>query len=301
MQKKAAKTVERRIYFYKYRQLAKGKPLPTPQDIVNVLKSRPIESMNLTDGRKFFGEDVSNTNEIRLRFTESSRFGLGKLEENLKLLPLPLTTNQNVAESIHLQFFGDSVVGAEYNFRGPRVSQLEYYLSERYPELGRLKFSPCINRELQEKIQKSRGVNLLKLRVTSSNVGVLERLDEDLGLLARNTMEQTFAREVTLKLMNRSLKDDKFTKWAMNVVGKLMGDPDAQAHFATTRVHTKKDKQTDKFMIFEDKLQFIAQIILVNPNERSVDTEDVFLKINEGYLELQNDLKKAHVIDVDED
>ena len=61
-------------------------------------------------------------------FCQIRRTGLPQLEQAGTVSDLKIADNAGLVEAVHVVFFPDNIVGADFNFYGPRLSRLGYYL-----------------------------------------------------------------------------------------------------------------------------------------------------------------------------
>ena len=71
---------------------------------------------------------------VTLQFGRVRRNGLPMLEQAGNISDLVLDADAGLLEAIHVVFFPNNIVGAEYNHFGPRVSRLGSYLHEKSSE-----------------------------------------------------------------------------------------------------------------------------------------------------------------------
>lgn len=55
------------------------------------------------------------------------------MEQAGALSDLRIPTHAGLAETIHIVVFPDNIVGADFNFFGPRLSRFSRYLKEKAP------------------------------------------------------------------------------------------------------------------------------------------------------------------------
>ena len=133
----AAPTLERKIHFYRANIGIDGGGKPLPFDPTAALAA--ITAMPFADGMagRYLLDDDGNAVCVwpgsagvrtTLRFCQIRRTGLPQLEQGGTVSDLNLAADAGLLEPVHVAFFSDNIVGADFNFYGPRLSRLGYYL-----------------------------------------------------------------------------------------------------------------------------------------------------------------------------
>lgn len=104
--------------------------------------------------------------------------------------PLTATVGQGVLDQTHPIIFPGDIVGAEFNFHGPRPSKLSDYLSIKCPTLPIISFLPLLNRNIQEKLERLEDVHLLQLRLHKSHLSLLQQASSHLPGALRATCDK---------------------------------------------------------------------------------------------------------------
>ena len=105
----------------------------------------------------------------RLRFAQIRRTGLPQLEQAGALSDLRIPTNAGLAETIHIVVFPDNIVGADFNFFGPRLCRFSRYLKEKAPNhLPDILFQPLLRHDISRLLTKLQNIRLFHLRIRAS-------------------------------------------------------------------------------------------------------------------------------------
>jgi hypothetical protein len=181
--------VERSIYFYRVDAGLDDIGRPLPFDPAPAL--RHIHALPFTrDGRYWENVDGNaiccwvdqNVPPHKLRLATVRRAGLPHLEQAGILSPLALPSASGLVEQIHVVFFRDNIVGAEFNFYGPRLSRLRQYLSEKAKDSCQpLTFEPLLRQDIADQLSRLQDVRLLQLRIRASYAATIAEADQDLG------------------------------------------------------------------------------------------------------------------------
>ena len=76
-------------------------------------------------------------------------------------------------------FFPDGVIGAEYNYRGPKVSAIPWYLRETCPDLPPIKANLLMNKESAEQVKKMKSYTTVEIEITRGNLEIAKEASSD--------------------------------------------------------------------------------------------------------------------------
>src|SRR5205823_14209902 len=93
------------------------------------------------------------------------RSGLPWLEDAGNVLPLSIGDRQGLVEQTHMVFFDDGIIGAEFNFYGPRPKRLIGFLREKCPDVPPFQLDMLLNFDAAEQVKNLEDIRLIQLRV----------------------------------------------------------------------------------------------------------------------------------------
>jgi len=182
-------SLERKIHFFRVSAGKDDKGAFKPFDPAPSLAAVDALPFNDNGGRYLLDNEgnalcawIDNMGSTpRLRFSQIRRTGLPQIDAAGSLSDLNLKSSEGLVEPAHVIFFPNNIVGAEFNFYGPRPSRLGYYLGKTsglgvYPHLD-----PLIRSDVFGQLDRLNDVRLLDLKIRPSYAGVLKRADRDLG------------------------------------------------------------------------------------------------------------------------
>lgn len=304
--RRAVETLERKIYFYRADIGADegGQPLAfDPSPALDVIDSLPFT--NDAHGRYQFDTDGnalsirrhhSVPNEV-LQFGRVRRNGLPLLEQAGSIRDLDLDADTGLLEAIHLVFFPDNVVGAEYNHFGPRVSRLGSYLHEKSGKvLPTAIFRPILRGDASRQLDRLSDLRVLDLSVLPAYVDVVRQSHESLGdALAANgvVLENPKVLQVILKP-----QPEASTGFLANMIGglkELVSNGNALQGAERFQVHGKcgDTQRVETIDLLKDQLISTKAIVRMNPRSRALEPEAAFQAIRDAYRELHDDLVSA--------
>ena len=144
-------TVQRKIYFYRWQQIRQLDEAQVfdPATAANLIADLPFAGreryLELEDGNDVcVWPSQLPTGRVVMQVGVVRRYGLPQLEEDGTVSALALTERQGLLESTHAVFFPNGIVGAEFNFFGPRLSRLSGYMQEKLGlQIPFIKFNGC--------------------------------------------------------------------------------------------------------------------------------------------------------------
>ena len=94
----------------------------------------------------------------RLRLATIRRAGLPQVENGGGTLSgLPIPPSSGLAEITHMMFFPNNLLGAVFNFYGPRATRLGAYLNNKVPSIPHLLYiEALIRQDIVEQIEQKR-------------------------------------------------------------------------------------------------------------------------------------------------
>ena len=99
----------------------------------------------------------------------------------------------------HMIWYPDNVLAAEFNFYGPRIASLHYYLSEKaamiYTAEG---FDLLLKKNAVEELKRLDGLRVFSAKLQRSGTDLLRQADKDLASALDSQMESLDADEVEL-------------------------------------------------------------------------------------------------------
>ena len=188
--RRPSKTIERKIHFY--RVDAGVHPNGQPITYDSRLALQKINRLPFTDDQngRYLTDDDGNAigvwpedvgERTALRFCQVRRNGLPQVEQAGVVNELIIADDAGLLEPVHVVFFDDNIVGADFNFYGPRLSRLGYYLRTKAGVNGQLlQFLPLLRHDVADQLNRLDEIALFDLRVKASYAKSVSQKDESL-------------------------------------------------------------------------------------------------------------------------
>ena len=285
-------TLERKIYFYRadIGTDEGGQPLPfDPSPALDAIDALPFT--NDAHGRYEFDVDGNalsvrrhhSVPNVTLQFGRVRRNGLPQLEQAGNISDLVLDADAGLLEAIHVVFFPDNIVGAEYNHFGPRVSRLGSFLHEKSNEaVPRANFRPILRGDAAKQLDRLSDLRVLELSVLPSYVDVVRQSHVSLAdALAANgrVLENPKVLQVILKP-----EREASTGFLASMIGglrELVSNGNVQEGADRLQLHGKcqDTDRVETIDLLKDQLISTKAIVRMNPRSRALDPGAAFQAI----------------------
>ena len=300
-------TLERKIHFYRADIGVDGGGRPLAFNPAPALTA--INALPFADGYggRYLVDDDGNavcafpgaTNVLpSMRFCQIRRTGLPQLEQAGTVSDLNIAEDAGLLEPVHVMFFADNIVGADFNFYGPRLSRLGYYLRVKSGNVIPLaSFYPLLRHDVAEQLDHFTELRLFDLKVKAAYVETIRQADASLGdaFAANARVLDGDCDEIQLVL--KPLKDTRCG--ALQRLRRFVNPLVRGAHFRENaeRFQIKgKNAETNKvdtIDLLHDQLIARKQVLRLGERSRAVDAESAFRAIQEAHDELGAELRQA--------
>lgn len=232
----------------------------------------------------------------RLKVGNIRRSDLPQVEQDGKLKGLGLPSDAGLAEQMHVVFFDDNIVGADFNFYGPRISSLATFLKLRAGAPNDLEFDPLVLRDIGPLIERVNEVTLFQLRIRPSFMEEVQKADADLHSAFESAQRVSDAGqlEVTMRIGPHS-RDGKLKKGLKAIVNKLRRRPDLSEQ-VTKFVLGGRDETGEKLDdvdILKNLITATKKVVRSGERTRAVQAESAFEAIEQARDELRDQIASA--------
>ena len=296
-------TLQRKIHFYRVDAGKDDAGRPIPFDASSMCGH--IDGLQFETGDRYAEDTAGNATlcwidrhvpHHRIRLATIRRVDLPQLDQRGRLSPLGIPEGAGLAEPIHIVFFPNNIVGADFNFYGPRLSRLRDYLAEKADGVcPKLDFQPLLRPDVADQLDKLADIRMIRLKIDSSYIDTVREADENLGAAFRAAAEAGMAREVTIILQ----PDPKVAKGLLHkLIPRLswlsnrndIHDKASAFSVSGRRSDTGRVELVDLLSAY-----IIAkkEIIRADPLTRALDPGSAYDAIEAAYEELEPQLERA--------
>jgi hypothetical protein len=298
--------ISRRIYFYRVRAMPQASG---PANFVLKTVFQRINELPFRDGidGRYWeyqsGEHLccwtdETAQRYRLRVATVRTAGLPQIERQGDLSDLSLPTNSGLAETSHVTFFPNDVVGAEFNFFGPRIPRLSGYLWEKARAQSPLvQFQPLLRTSAVAKLDKLGDLTLFRFRGSQSAIQDVMAVDTGLGNAFAETLKVTEGKDLEIVLRPEKRRGklsqhvrDLAKRAAEFVQGNVHGTAISSLDVRGMDLDTGKVIPVD---LLADFIVSTQQVVRHGVRNKSVDLESAYAAIEAAYAQVNDDINTA--------
>ena len=234
----------------------------------------------------------------RIRFSQVRRVGLPQIDAGGRLSDLNLNASEGLVEPVHIVFFGHGLVGAEFNFYGPRPSRLGYYLNKVASMKILPSFDPLLRSDVAAQLERLNDIRLFTLKVHASYASVLKQADADLGAAFDAAAKLGSPEEVEVALRARKQGAPALLERLKGTARKLLDRTDLRTEASQFVVKglMRDSGRVEPLDLLRDQLIAHKRIVRVNQRSRALDRDAAYSAIVEAFEELSGELAEAAFI-----
>ena len=230
------------------------------------------------------------------RLVQIRRSDFPLVENQGKLTDLAIPQDSGLAEAIHIVSFPDNIFGADYNFYGPRMTQLSQYLSKKVDKwCPGVIFEPLLRQDVADQLDRLQEIKLFNLKIRASYAAVVAEADRDLGAAF-----ETFARVGGAQELEIVLRPEKYSRKPLahnllNIARRLARMTGLRTEASRFQIRgVRKDNGSVELVdVLRDQLITKKSILRQSRRGRALEKNSAYEAIEEAFYDLQDDLKAA--------
>jgi hypothetical protein len=293
----ARDTVERKIQFFRLSTPSDDPASRQPVRLGDVL----LDLQSLPAGDRYFEADgrttglwVESVSPPRIRLVDIRRSGFPDVERAGSLHPLRIAADAGLAEQVHVVGFQRGVVGADFNWYGPRVSRLAVYLSNHTRQ--KIEAASLVDPDVARELDEIGELRMFKLRIDRSLLDEVRRADRSLY----ETFQNAFAAgeggtvEVVLRVTPYQ-RDASLNQGLFGVIRDLIRRPDVATRAKSFKVEGRSSHEGPlrSIDLLSQQLATTRQLPRARGRSRGVDSEAAFGEIESAYAEMRPSIDGA--------
>lgn len=206
---------------------------------------------------------------------------------------------EGIAESIHIVFFENNIVGADFNFYGPRISSLHrYFVGKAHHVSSELRaFGFLADPDVERRLDGFQDLRQLQIRMRPADAEVLRNYHRGLAG-AFDAASEYLEPDAEMELIWRPKAHSRgkgIGREILNAVRNI---------YRQERLHGRADifrvqgidgfgNSTDLVDLLSDNLVARKKMVRQNPLSRAVVADSAYGAIEEAYRELQHKFNRA--------
>ena len=296
------RSVKRNIYFYRANVGTDGSGQPLPFDITPALQN--IHGLPFSPTGRYLDDGDNrlccwvdrDTPQQRFRFVQIRRSDLPLVENQGHLTDLAISQDSGLAETIHIVSFQDNIVGADFNFYGPRISRLSHYLSNKASQwCPDTRFEPLLRHDVISQLDRLQYIRLFHIKIRASYATTVAEANRDLGAALEAAARAGGARQLEIILTPKKYSRGSLGHGLLDTVRHLARMPDLRAEASKFRIKgVRKDtKGVEPVDVLRDQLITSKRIMRQSKRSRALDQTSAYEAIEEAFYDLRDDLVTA--------
>lgn len=240
--------------------------------------------------------DGVSSSPYQVRLASIRRGDLPRLEQDGQLRELPIPSDAGLAEEVHYVFFPHNIVGALFNFYGPRPTKIVEYIAKRCsPPHNQLELDPLLRQDATQRIQRMEEIRLVDIEVRRTAEGVIKDEDDDLFQAIRAARKLSDADRIRLLLRPEPYSRSGLGSRILALVKKLAGMH--QLPEIATRFVVKGYDNSIGSMVDIDVLrtQFVSreEVVLQDQRTRALDQGSAYAAVVRAHSQMFAELRAA--------
>lgn len=298
-------SISRDIHFFRISRRGKGERPAGPVNWADALTY--IDGLSFDDGSRYLEQNRYDPVALwvdRKTTPQHAHFGvvrrdtLPRVEQSGTLKPLDIPDEAGLSEHMHLVFFKDGVVGAEFNFYGPRVSRLRQYLNKVAPDhCAPLVVRQLLRNDVLKQLDSKGSIRLVRLRIKRSYADTVAKASKSLGAALKACGSDERVEEVEIGLRAAPRTKSKFLDddWK-SAIKKLLGQKDARENVQKATVQFEGDLK--EVNLLEDKLVKHVEMLATDGRTRVIVPQSAYAAITTAYNSVKPLLADAVEVEV---
>lgn len=302
-------TLERKIHFY--RAIVGYDNSGKPVAFEPALALQAIEKLPFTEGVGGRYEQYTDGNVVcllptprgsseRLRFCLVRRSGLPQVERSGSFKDLDLEPDAGLSEPVHIVFFANNIVGAEYNHHGPRISRLGEYLHTKSNKIiQQVRFLPLLRQDIADQLDNLTEMRLFELKVHPSYIAAIRQADDSIAdALEANRRMLDSPESVQIVARPSVVGRESTLRRFIGPVKELLSRDDLRANSDHFKVSGKRRDtgRVDTIDLLNAHLITSKRVVRVSERSRVVESSSAFEAILEAHDELADEIAVASAV-----
>jgi hypothetical protein len=209
------------------------------------------------------------------------------MERTGKLSALNIPDDAGLAETAHFVFFADGVLGAEFNFFGPRSSRLAAFLADKAAEeCQSIRFAPVLRGDTRALLDKLRHIVSVKLSIRAPFIPKLVAEAPTLGEAFRSIHRASDAEVIQLELKPTPRSMAEIAKSFVGLIRSLASGMDHEG-LAGFRVKGREEPSgpVHEVNVLNELLFVQERMMLQDRRTRAIQRESAYAAIEQAYEE----------------
>jgi hypothetical protein len=296
--------IEREIHFFRVDAGLDTSRRPLPFDprpsLVHINKLKFVNN-NLQKSRYWHDEDKviacwveSLDNPVKISLGTIRRNDLPQMELQGELTSLEIPEYSGLVEQTHVVFFDNNIVGCDFNFYGPRISRLAYYLAEKAVGIApeTIHFNQILRQDIFEKLRKFSILKSFDIKVRSSYANVIRDADENLGAALDSAYKAGDADEIEIVLKASRRSKGWLNENLLSTIDKLLRKRETRYETSKFEIrgYTNESSSLKVLNLLSDDLIVKKSILKKDRRSGALNSKAAYDAIMEAHNEVKDEI-----------
>jgi hypothetical protein len=237
----------------------------------------------------------------RARLGVVRRTDLPEIEEGGNLSPLELAEDAGLAERVHLAFFPDNVLGADFNSYGPRPTTFaEFHNRKLRGQFDPISIDPLLAPDVTARLARLEDIRLIELKVKRAFAAEIQDINASLGQGLEALAEIADAQTIHVTLSGEPYSRDGLgrIRSLKALARRILRSSSLVDDTAQLRVrgYDPETESVETVDLLKSQILTQRQIVRVRARGRTLDSDDAYRVISEAYRELRQDIREASAV-----
>lgn len=234
-----------------------------------------------------------------LRLSRVRRSGLPQIEDAGAISPLTIGPDQGLLETIHVVWFPNHIVGADYNHYGPRLSRLSHYIEAKFaltPD-QHVYFHPLLKQDALNDLSHLRNLTLFRMKIRAPYAAILEQGNNQLSSMFESAGDAIGDAGAEIEIIIRPSADEQrnVLQRLIDPVRELVQRRDFHSGVRQLQIAGKHDEtnRIDVVDLLNDRLISRKSILREEGRSRAISAASAYDAIRGAHAELREELEAA--------
>lgn len=258
---------------------------------LNAINSRYLCKDNNNDLSMYI--DSFQNGIIEGRIVLCRRSLLPSIESQGMLSDLEIDENAGIAEITHFKYFvRDKILGVEYNFHGPKSTQIAEYFQQKLQNIIQMFNIHTISDNSWSRLLEDDRyqITMFSFKATRSASDILNQLNSGLGQAFDAIASINNVEEIELIIRKKSRTNGCIEASNFNLRNFFENNFIHRQEFDKLKIGIRTDEGNKEINLLEDRLCISKTVELMTGRSRTVLSTSIYSKIQEAFDELRDQL-----------
>lgn len=230
----------------------------------------------------------------KVRLGTIRRSDFPQVEQGGEITALEMAEGSGLLEQTHIVFFGDDIAASDYNFFGPRITRLAYYLADKAVGIAPpiLNFSPILRTDIYKQLLELKFLKMFNIKLKAPQSGFIRNLDESIWQMLEIAKNIGEADNIELILTASKKSHGLLSERVLEFTKKLLKMPELQRDVKklTVKGYSSKKQENVILDLLSDRFVVKKSILKMDSRSRALNSDAAYRAIISAYKELKDEI-----------